>query len=253
MPKGMYDIPGRRKTWTQEERWRVEEMVCAGRSSAEIARALRRSENSVHVYLARNVKRKALRPLTARAVAAMLGVGCSKTIARWISAGWLVGRKGQRVGLDLMWVVDEDDVLSFLSSPDHWHRWTPDRIPNADLRAWATEARHEKYLTPGQVAARFCVVVGAVNDWIHKGELAARKYGNWWIPESALVGFVIPSERDRHGKTMRRFTTQEDAQLLAMVAAGRGWSATGRALGRHPAVVQTRHRLLARRVTEVAA
>src|SRR5438309_1518659 len=94
---------------------------------------------SPYAVAVRQDRRKAMRPLTARKVAAMLGVSCSKTIARWITAGWLKGRKGQRVGLDLMWVVDEDAVQTFLADPAHWHRWTPERIADAGLRAWAME------------------------------------------------------------------------------------------------------------------
>lgn len=252
MPRG-YFTRGTRRNWTAEERWRVEDMVAAGRTSPEIARALRRSENAIHVYLARNVKVKAIRPLTARATAEKLGLGCSKTVSRWIATGWLMGRRGKRSGPGWMWVVDEDDLLTFLSNPEHWHRWTPDRIPDAHLRDWAREIRSEVYLTPGQVAARFCVVVGAVNDWIHKGEIRARKYGNWWIPASALEGFVIPSERDHRGGTARRFTPEEDARLLAMIAAGEGWSAVGRVLGRHPAVIHGRYRRISARAVKAAA
>jgi hypothetical protein len=55
--------------------------------------------------------------------------GCSKTVARWIEAGWLKGHRGWDVGTHRSWMVREEDLLDFLADPDHFHRWDPGRIP----------------------------------------------------------------------------------------------------------------------------
>jgi flavin-dependent dehydrogenase len=135
--------------------------------------------------------------LTARVVAAKLGLGCSKAVARWIGAGYLRGRRGQGCGLYRMWYVKEEALLDFLEDPRYWHLWEPDRV-EPGLRAWVSEIRDGvRFLTTGEVGARFFVHHAAVNDWIHKGYLPAVRHGNWLVRESDLVGFVPPCERPR--------------------------------------------------------
>lgn len=241
------------KSWTSAERFDVEEWIAEGRGADWIAQRLGRTETSVRVYLKRNVRCRALRPLSARAAAEIMGVRCSKTVGRWMDAGWLRSRKGQRCGRNRVRVTDRDALLDFVADPCHQHRYDPDRITDAELRAWALETRTARYLTTGEVADCLGVGVGAVHHWIATGILPAVRHGNWRVRESDVSGFVIPSERDRHGRPRRCFTQEEDARLRSMHAAGAGWTAIGRVIGRHPSVVSARWHRIAGRVAEVAA
>lgn len=225
MARGVYDN-ARRKAWTPAEAMKVEDWLSEGLSVAQISRRLGRSENSVKVWTGRNVKIKATRPMTARRVADILGVPCSKTVAWWIGEGWLAARKGQRVARGRMWIVTEEALFAFLGDCAHWHRWEPERITEWTIREWATELRGDvRFLTQTDVAARYHVVRGTVQRWIDDGYLPAIDHGSHrMIEASALVGFVIPSERDRHGRPRQPFTAIEDARLLALRASGAAWA-----------------------------
>ena len=90
-------------------------------------------------------------------------------------------------------------MLDFLQDGRYWHLWEPERV-GPRLRIWVTEMRDGvRFLTTGQVAAKFYVEHATVNNWIHKGYLPAVRRGNWLIRESDLVGFVPPCERPRQG------------------------------------------------------
>ncbi len=216
MPKGVYSIAGRRKVWTTEDEWAVADGLAEGRTYAQIAKRLGRSTNSVKVYCARNVKVLAVRPYSCRTVAELLGLGCAKTVAKWIERGWLSGaRSSVGAGVARRWIVTEDALLAFLADPAHWQRWDAERITNRELREWATETRAERYWTQAEVAKRFSVVTGTVGAWLDRGFLAYVDTGSHrMVRESDLATFVMPSERQKAGKTARRFTPEEDARLL---------------------------------------
>lgn len=190
-----------RYRWEANDLLALEEMIEQGRGDAQIGQALGCSAGAVNIAR----KRRGIRPrrkamLTARAVARRLGLGCSKTVAQWIRAGYLKGRKGQRCGLNRMWYVDEEALLDFLEDRRYWHLWEPDKV-EPGLRAWLSEVRNgARFLTTGEVAARFYVQHPTVNGWIHKGHLPAVRRGNWLIRESDLLGFVPPCERSRKGR-----------------------------------------------------
>lgn len=60
----------------------------------------------------------------------------------------------------------------------------------------------------------------------------------------------VPTEpvmHQRGGHALRKFTVQEDARLLAMASAGRGYSDMAKALGRRPNSIRGRLLCLARR------
>lgn len=203
MPKGHFSN-ARRRMWTEAEHNAVEEMIERGLSSRQIARKLQRTENSVHVFLARRVKRRDLRPLSGRRVADMLGVGCEKTVTHWIEVGWLRGHRGLRAGPNRRWHVREANLIAFLRDPAHWQRWHPERITDRGLRLWAEEIRvGHRFLTPGEVGERFHVQSGTVHQWIRKGYVKAQRNGNWWIDEAELVDFVVPLDRPRWWRGIR--------------------------------------------------
>lgn len=187
-----------RYRWETKDLLTLEGMIEQGRSDAQIGRALGCTALAVNIVRKRNgirPRRKAM--LTARAVARRLGLACDKKVARWIRAGYLKGRQGQGCGLNRMWYVTEDALLDFLEDPRYWHLWDPGRLESG-LRSWVRDVRNGvRFLTIGEVAARLYVQPGTVNDWIHKGYVAAVRRGNWLIRESDLLGFVPPCERPR--------------------------------------------------------
>jgi hypothetical protein len=199
-----------------------------------MARQLGCTKIAVQIARKRNgIASRSATLLSARAVQERLGLGCSKTVTRWIKLGWLAGKRGQQVGPYRMWYVTEDALLTFLEDPAYWHVWQPERITDRHLRLWAIEERSYRYLSVGEVAKRFCVGYAAVNNWISRGLLPAKKYGNWWIRDCDLTGFVAPNERSRVGTQQSRFSPDEDAKLLQLRAEGMGWTAIARLLN-HP-------------------
>lgn len=233
MPRGVYSN-GTRKAWTPDEDMKLVDLIEAGRTVPQIARAMGRSQNSVKVRMSRTVECRQIRPMSARKVAETLGLPCSKTVSRWLEQGYLNGRQGSiRAGRSKRWLVTEDALMEFIEAPEHWHRWDAERIPDLDLREWAVGLRNERYLTLGEVAARFYVAKGTVNKWISEGRLPAVRNGNHLVPESALNDFVVPSMNPKVIEAMRRFTPEEDRVLVQMRwGDGATWEAIAERLGR---------------------
>ncbi len=242
MPKGVYSND-RRKVWTAEDDMKLSDLIEAGRTVKQIAKAMGRSENSVKVRMSRTVECRRIRPMSARQVADALGVGCSKTVTRWMEQGWLNGRKGALgAGASRRWLVTEDALMSFIEDRAHWHRWDASRIADPYLREWAVELRNERYLTLGEVAARYFVVRGTVRKWIDEGRLPAVRNGNHMVPESALADFVPPSMSPKHIEQMRRFTADEDRLLMQLRWSDEHpWSVIAQRLGRSISSVAGRY------------
>lgn len=196
--------PARRRpegrAWSDEEKAILRECVARGDSIRQIARRLGRSPNAVKVKLHRFDcrRREQVTVLTARGVATVLGVKCSKTVARWIEEGSLGATNGGTPERPI-WRVTWDALLDFLRRRNRWMAWAPERITDESLRIWAAQLRagQPRWLTPGEVAERYHVAPTVPNSWIAKGELPATRYGNWWIWEEHLAGWTPPGERPR--------------------------------------------------------
>jgi|GEM_PF-2272822 len=247
--------PARRaaQRWTFDEDARLELLLERGLSNAQIADRLGRTEHSVDLRIDRTPgMRAASRPLTAREVARRLGIPCSKGVVTWIRAGWLQATRSQiGAGRGLRWLVTEAAMFAFMEDPQHWHRWTAERIPDLALREWATEIRStERFLTLGEVARRYHVTTDAVRRWWQLGHVrTVRRGNNHLVPETALEGFVPPSMRSKAGMSRSRFSPAEDAQLLHLRdVEEQSWSAIARALGRNSGSIAGRYRRLQSRV-----
>lgn len=200
MPKGVYKT-NPAHNWTEQQRLAVMLGVAYGLPSSTVAKRIGRTATAVDVFVKRNhLSRKHHGPHSGRDVARLLGVGCSKTVTRWVHNGWLKGHSRLRHGPTKMLSVLHDDLLTFLEDPRYWHVWQPERITDAALRQYTQALRTVTYLTPGQVAARFSVCAGAVNDWIHWDILPAKRYGNWRIAEHDVRNFTPPCMRKRQPK-----------------------------------------------------
>jgi hypothetical protein len=170
-------------------------MIDEGRGYDAIARRLERTREAV-VIKAKRLQYRVLderAALTCRAVQRRLGLGDSKTVARWITA---YGLKARNAGTKQrpLWRIQEEDLLAWLEDRHHWMAYDPDKVPGATLREHLTEIRQgqSRWLTPGDVARRYHVTSSAVQQWREKGWLPMTRYGNWWIWEADLENFVPP-------------------------------------------------------------
>lgn len=187
--------------WTPDEVDRLTTLIEQGISYTSIARRLGRSRTGVIIKAKRQHTRLLRVPglYTCREVARLLGLSCSKKVARWIERGWLKAKNGGEPDRPL-WRIAVVDLWDMLENPTTWMAWQVDRITDPDLRDWARELRQgqPQWMAIGDVARRFHVTSNTAKSWIAKGQIAGVRYGNWWIREDDLVGWVIPGDRDYH-------------------------------------------------------
>jgi excisionase family DNA binding protein len=186
------------RRWDSKETDQLINLVEQGFPYAQIARKLKRTETSIRLRCKRIgvLVTTTNATMSARDVATQLGVACSKTVSGWIRRGWLRARDaGHKRPL---WRITWDDLTAFLENPDHWLAWEPDRIPDLALREWTQELRanEPRYLSHSEIAGRLGVGRDTVGQWIDKGWLPAVRYGNRYVPEAAIDGFVVPIDRN---------------------------------------------------------
>lgn len=222
------------RRWTRQELARLDMLLDQGLSDALIARRLKRSPEAINLARKRyGLKSRSGRLMSARAVADIMGIGCSKTVTRWMRRGYLAGKRGPRQGQHQQWQVDEEALWRFIENPRHWHRWQPERMTDTSLREWAQELRDGvRFLTVGEVAWRCCVGTGAVNVWIHNGLIPAVRNGNWLIRESDLEQFTPPGQLPKTGMPRDLWSDAETERLRALRESGMSYSACARELGR---------------------
>lgn len=192
--------PGR--DWGQDEISQLIDLVDKGFSYAHIARRLGRTETAV-ILKAKRIGYRLLHTraaLTCREIGDLLGLGCQKTAAKWIGRYGLKARNGGTKQKPI-WRVQWEDLCAWLEDPAHWMAYDPARCTSPPLREHLVEIRQgqPRWLTPGQVAQRYSVGWGTVKQWVEKGFLPATRYGNWWIRESDLNGWVPPCQRSKAG------------------------------------------------------
>ena len=211
-------------TWTNESLLDLEDLLAAGATDQAVARRLGRTVTAVRVARKRyGVPCRRRLIMTQRGVARLMGIGGGKTVSRWIQEGGLRSRPGASLGNGRERYVTREQLLAFLEDPAHWHIWSPERITDPGLRAWAADERTAVYLRPGEVGRRLHVQHRTVNTWIRIGLLPAQKWGNWWVRESDLESFIPPSERSKHGMVARRWTRAELLTLRRLRDEGRIW------------------------------
>lgn len=220
------------KFWTDRRLMDLADLIERGWPDERIGAHFAVSAEAVNLARKRHdIHARSAYLLSARAVARELGIPCAKTITRWITRGYLKGRRGQTWGPYRQWYVQRDHLLAFLDDPRYWHLWEPERIPDRATRDHYRQLRRERYLTTGQVADRCYVTHRAVYQWIKRGILPAMRRANWLVPESALDGFTPPGQRSKIGRR-RTWTHEEECLLLRLRAQGWTWPQVASALDR---------------------
>lgn len=206
------------RTWTRTRLMQLASLLEEGLTDAAIARKLGTTVNGVKLARKRyGIKPRTAVLLSATTIARRLGIGCGKTVTRWLESGWLRGRRGQRRGPNRQWYVTEAAVLDFLEDPAHWHRYDPARIVDADIREWVTELRRGvRFLSMTEAAERCFVEPKTVYQWIRRGWLPAVRpgmHGNHLVRESDLDACQAWRLRSRK-------TVHPDVTRLPYVAGG---------------------------------
>lgn len=242
----------RRRFWTPDKMFVFVSMLERGMSDQGIADHFGTTVNAVMLQRKRSrISARSKQLLSARHVARLMGIGCAKTVVRWIEQGYLDGRRGQTWGPYRQWYITYDALFAFLANKRYWHLWDPERIVDDYLRTSVAHTRPpERYLTTGQVAKRLYVEHTTVSNWIRSGRLPAAKHGpNWKVAESDLDGFVPPNQRSRLGVPRRHYSEFEDRLILNARRHGIGYTEIARQLNRTVGSVYGRyHRLTERRV-----
>lgn len=219
------------RRWSEAEAQTSRRMSAEGKGDLLVAKVLGRTQAAV-----KNKRRKlGIAPVrrqmsawNALRISKLLGVDCSKSVARWMDAGLLSFHYGMYVGLNRVRVATPRNVMLFLRNSTHWHLWDVERVTDPKLKMWAAQLRRGptgQFLTTGPVARRFNVQTKTVTQWIAKGWLPARRgRGNWRIHEKDLEGFVIPIERERVNAHPRRWTPAELRKLAECVKVATSWA-----------------------------
>jgi DNA-binding transcriptional MerR regulator len=218
--QGLITIPKRSAThrpWTADDLLQLRLLIDEGFGYAAIAERLSRTENAIFMKT-KDIGYKLLHSreaLTCKEIADLLGLACPKRVTRWITTYGLRARNAQAgTNKPTIWRVQWGDLLDWLEDERHWMAYDPATITDPQLRERLTRLRAGRpgWLRPGEVARRYHVGADAVKQWIVKGFIPATRYGNWWVRESDLAGFVPPCERDRTGipKASRRLVVGPD-------------------------------------------
>lgn len=220
--------------WTARDLFQLDMLLDQGLPDAAIARRLKRTPEAINLARKRHgLQSRSDRLMSARTVADLMGLGCAKTVTRWMQRGYLAGKRGPCRGPHRQWQVDEEALWRFIENRRHWHRWQPERITDAGLREWAMELRDGvRFLTPGEVAWRLCVGTATVNTWIRGGLLPAVRNGNWLIRESDLEGFTPPGQLPKTGMSRDLWSGEETERLREMRESGMSYAECAIALGR---------------------
>ena len=178
-------------------------------SEKEIARRLRRTPVAVHIRRERDLHLQS--PSKSKDVmsAECIGIGVGKdgkSIHALIDRGILPGHR--LPGYGIIRLVNRMVLMKWLLNPENWVYVDPARIgelrprgkrgipEHYDFAFWAEAAKvvqaarrrwKDAWLTPGQVAELLHVSSRHyINTAIHKGNLPALRWGNWWIRRSAI-------------------------------------------------------------------
>lgn len=191
-------------------------------SDAELAAALGRSANGIHIrrerFLRIPARSRREQWLCGRDVAIILGMGCAKTAGRLIDRGLL---KGHVLPLDAkIYAVSRHDLTRFALNPRNWVYFHPDRVTDPTLARQIALRRarwDDEWWSVGQVAAYHGCAVTTVSHFVAKGVIPATRWGNSWILRSDATRVPIVSGRGHNNSI---WTPGADAAAIYARGAG---------------------------------
>lgn len=208
---------------------------------AELARALNRTANAIKIKAARcGLSIRKARPragiYNARQAAGLLGIACSKTVARLIDEGHLAAEIAGNDPLRPIYRIERAELEAFLARPVAGIVVDPDAIRDPGLRAAYHRAGHPAFLTTRQAAARLDLATHTLSARARQGLVPALRWGNWWFREEDIPAIrrTLARNRRRPPRTMRRFTPEEDRVLVTAAALGYNTAEIGDVLDRPP-------------------
>lgn len=170
-----------RRVWSKADDFRLMALWEQGKSDTAIAEAMGTSRAAVELHrkrigVTRTTAHRAV--MSGRDVGRRMGIGCEKTVSRWIRLGWLKATPGKGYGPRSCWNVTESSLRAFLADERYWVNWTPERLTDAILRDYSDTVRGDvRFLTLGQAADVFGVATSTVRGWINKGWIRGYRPG----------------------------------------------------------------------------
>jgi len=203
--------------------WKPEELEILateyGRMPAvELGKKLGRSPNALKVVSYRKLEGLNQRSniYTARAVASILGIACSKTIVQWMNKGYIKGQRASfAYGATLCWRFEYDDILQCIKT----RPWlcNLDKMEQSYFRAVVLqEYERDPWYNTREAAAFFGRIdINVIHRYIARGWLEAfrlpvtGKHGHgcwgWGIRKSSIDAMLAKDPRAAH----RRHTLKE--------------------------------------------
>jgi hypothetical protein len=183
----------RRTVWTKTETEYLRDHL-GKLSLAEIAQALGRSENAIHVRIVRkNIPNASKRPgyLTGNQVAKLFRVDIH-SVMRWQKTGIL--EMEILPGMRGIMSVHIRMVYRWAVQPRNWLYFKAERIRDPHLRKLVFLAQSrwdDEWWTIGRAARYHGVHTRLVNLHIRSGKLDGTQWGNWYLKKSDVVNYVF--------------------------------------------------------------
>lgn len=185
------------RAWRCPEHWTGPEVGYLeghfGRVSDKVISAhLGRSVVGMRLKARRLGLRKRDAGMTAREVARLLGIPCSKVVAIWEARGLLRGRRGYAVGLTRVHLYREADVIAFVA--EHGQHVDADRVPEDS--PFAAVARANRWLSLPEVH-RLTGRSTVAEHEIAEGRVRAARRGTHWYIRAQDLPLIRSLRPDR--------------------------------------------------------
>jgi hypothetical protein len=170
-----------------------------------VCRHLKRSVNALKIISYRKLKiNRKTNIYTARNVADLLGVSCSKTITAWMRKGWLKGEKTTiRCGGGLIWNFPYDNIEAFVRA----HPWffNRNKMEESYFRAivkeefdkdpWYTLPQACKFIGVSYISSAMASYIK--KKWLHpvKKPVEGGNHWTWIFRKSDLDAFMANDPR----------------------------------------------------------
>lgn len=225
----MQEIGPARLWWTEAEEDYLREHIM-DMTFEEIAAALGRSPEAVKIRQVRKqIPAKSRQPglMTGQQAAKALGVDVhviSKLTQRGLFPAQMLPGKRRILS------VSKLRLYCWAINPMHWIYFKVHQVTDLHLQrlvALAQARWEDEWLTAGQVEQRLGICPGGINQKLHRGQVRAYRWGNWWFLRSEIDNIVVrPSKNLPEG--VRFYTPRGDAFLIDVHRRGLSYEAIGR-------------------------